>query len=73
MNCGRSINARAMPTRCRWPPESMWGYLGTYSSGGVRRTSRRALSILSLRSSTPWMTMGSSSTWKTLMNGSMLE
>jgi hypothetical protein len=67
---GSRIIARAMLTRWRCPPESVWGYLEAYSSAGASRTCSSAPRTRSQRSAGedgPWMTSGSSTRSRTRM------
>ena len=75
MNCGRRTRARAMPSRCRWPPDNRSGYLAAISWAGRRRTSCRTCNTRSRRSwpvPIPWITSGSATLSYTVINGSML-
>ena len=66
------IMARAMTTRCCWPPESMWGYLGKKSATGKSLTSSIDFWMRCSRSAlllTPPTINGSSRIFLTAMKG----
>ena len=69
---GSTASARAIATRCRWPPESSCGYLAATSSAGTRPTvssSSSARAFTCPRGTTWWMRSGRSTWWRTVLTG----
>lgn len=71
---GRSANARAIPSRCRWPPENWYGRRP--ACAGSRPTSSISSRALSERSRAPtgsrWMSSGSRTSSSAVIRGSRL-
>ena len=63
-------HARAMPMRCRWPPENSCGKRRPgRRAGRPCRSSRRRASLRARRPRDPWIASGSPRIWPTVMRG----